>query len=153
MSSSVLIAPPTSAITVHDACTASQTAACGAYVTAKHRRGWLCSDFVRTIGADEIINYETAHFEDVVKDVDAVIDLVGGDLVERSLNVIKPGGIYVTVAGRVTPDMGAARGLRTENAGRADSAALKQIDELIESGKFQPKVQTVFSLAQARTRL
>src|SRR5499433_1568798 len=55
-------------------------------------------DFVRSLGADEVIDYRAERFEDVVRDVDVVFDTVGGETLERSWGVIKLGGRLVTVA-------------------------------------------------------
>lgn len=108
------------------------------------------ADFVKSLGADQVIDYHTTKFEEVVKDVDAVIDTVGGDLVERSLHVIRPGGIFVTVAGRVDPEMGQARGVRATSSRRADMSKLQQISDLLESKEITPVVGKIFPLAQAR---
>src|SRR5581483_1433258 len=107
-------------------------------------------DFVRALGADTVIDYQKTRFEDAVKDVDAVIDTVGGDLIERSLQVVRPGGIFVTVAGRVDPEMGQARGVQVTSSRHADSARLKEISELLETQTLKPKVRKVFPLAEAR---
>lgn len=55
------------------------------------------SDFLRELGANEIIDYSTTRFEDVVQDVDLVFDTVGGDTLQRSWQVIKPGGVLVSI--------------------------------------------------------
>ncbi len=54
-------------------------------------------DFVLSLGADEHIDYQTQKFEDVVKDADFVLDTIGGDNMDRSLETIKPGGILITI--------------------------------------------------------
>ena len=54
-------------------------------------------DFLRELGANEIIDYTTTRFEEVVHDVDLVFDLVGGDTLQRSWQVVKPGGVLVSV--------------------------------------------------------
>src|SRR5437667_11448919 len=54
-------------------------------------------DFLRELGADEIIDYTTTRFEDVVQRVDVVFDTVGGDTLQRSWQVVKPGGVLVSV--------------------------------------------------------
>src|SRR5262245_16744819 len=66
----------------------------GAYVTAlasavKH-------DFVRSLGADEVIDYNAGDFSEAVSDQDVVLDIVGGDYPARALDVLKPGGILVS---------------------------------------------------------
>jgi NADPH:quinone reductase-like Zn-dependent oxidoreductase len=82
------------------------------------------ADFVRSLGAETVIDYRTTKFEDVVHDVDAVIDTVGGDLIARSLRVIKQGGVFVTVAGMVDPEEGLARGIRATSSRRGDASKL-----------------------------
>jgi NADPH:quinone reductase-like Zn-dependent oxidoreductase len=120
----------------------------GAHITAT--TSVANAGFVRSLGAETVIDYHTTKFEDVVRDVDAVIDTVGGDLLERSLQVTRPGGILITVAGRPDPEMGQARGIRVTSSYRADASFLMQITELLESKKVKPVVGAVFPLAQAR---
>src|SRR5262245_12229065 len=55
-------------------------------------------DFVRSLGAHEVIDYRAERFEDVARDVDVVFDTVGGETLERSWGVLKPGGRLVTIA-------------------------------------------------------
>ncbi len=105
--------------------------------------------FVRSLGANEFIDYQKTKFEDVVKDVDAVIDTVGGELIERSLPVIKSGGIFVTVAGRVDAEAGDARNVRATSSRRADTDKLNEISKLLESKQVKPEVGQVFPLSQA----
>ncbi|ESS09967.1 MAG: NADPH:quinone reductase related Zn-dependent oxidoreductase [uncultured archaeon A07HN63] len=53
--------------------------------------------FLRDIGVDEFVNYRKEQFEDEVNDVDLVVDTVGGDVLERSVKITRPGGIVVTL--------------------------------------------------------
>ena len=108
------------------------------------------ADFVRSLGAGDVIDYNATRFEDVLKDLDAVIDTVGGDLVERSLKVIRPGGIFVTVAARPAEDAGRAQNIRVVSAGRAPTENLKKIVELIEAGQLKPVVGPLFPLGEAQ---
>lgn len=71
--------------------------------------------FVRQLGADEVVDYTRTPFETVVKDVDLVLDTIGKDTQARSLDVLKPGGILVSIVGLVEP-------ARFEEAGRRTSA-------------------------------
>ena len=107
-------------------------------------------DFVRSLGADQVIDYQTTNFENGVKDVDAVIDTVGGDLIERSLKVIRNGGKYITMAGQVDPEAGTARDILVTMSRRADPSKLEQIAQLLESKKVVPVVGKTFPLGQAR---
>lgn len=119
----------------------------GAQVTAT--TSTANAEFVRSLGA-HVIDYRTTKFEQVVKDVDVVVDTVGGDLAERSMAVIKPGGIFVTIAGRPDPAMGQSRGIRVTRSRRADTVKLEKIRELLESNQIKPVIGKIFPLAQAR---
>jgi NADPH:quinone reductase-like Zn-dependent oxidoreductase len=106
-------------------------------------------DFVRSLGADEVIDYRAERFEDVVRDVDVVFDTVGGETVARSWGVLKPGGRLVTVA---------ASGERTsDECIRAEyfivepsRTQLAEIARLIDGAALRPVVGAVFPLAEAR---
>jgi NADPH:quinone reductase-like Zn-dependent oxidoreductase len=82
--------------------------------------------------------------------MDVVVDTVGGDIIERSLRVLRPGGILVTVAGRLAPEAGKAQNVRTASASRAPVEKLRQVSELIESRQIRPVVGAIFPLAEAR---
>ena len=120
----------------------------GAHVTGTASADNL--EFVRSLGADDVIDYNATRFETVLKDMDAVIDTVGGDLPERSLQVIRPGGIFVTIAAMLPEDAGKAHNIRAVSAGRASPDTLKQVSELIEAKQLKPVVGELFPLAEAR---
>ena len=120
----------------------------GAHVTGTASTGNV--EFVRSLGAENVIDYSTTRFETVVHDLDVVIDTVGGDLAERSFQVIRPGGIYVTIAGRPTEDAGKAQKITALSGRRAPAENLKQISELIEAKRLRPVMGAVFQLANAR---
>ena len=106
---------------------------------------------LRDLGVAEAIDYTTTRFEDVVGDVDVVFDTVGGELVERSLSVLKAGGIYVTLAGQPDTEAATARGVRASGMmTQANSAQLSEIAGLIDAGKVKPVVSRVLSLAEVR---
>jgi NADPH:quinone reductase-like Zn-dependent oxidoreductase len=107
-------------------------------------------EFVRSLGAENVIDYSATRFETVIHDMDVVIDTVGGDLAERSFQVLRPSGIYVTVAGRLAEDAGKAQKITARSGGRAPAENLKQISELINTKKLKPVTSTVFPLAEAR---
>jgi NADPH:quinone reductase-like Zn-dependent oxidoreductase len=106
-------------------------------------------DFVRSLGAESVIDYNATSFESVLHDLDAVIDTVGGDLAARSFKVLRPNGIYVTVAGRLPAGAGEAEGVRATGAGRAPAETLHEISKLIESKHIRPIVGPVFPLSEA----
>lgn len=118
----------------------------GAYVigTASASR----EKFVRDLGVDEFIDYTTTPFETAVKDVDIVLDTIGFDTAERSLNVLKPGGWLLCL---VTPPAEAAsqRGIQTAYIGAASSTALlTEIARLIDEGAIGPYIQETFEFAR-----
>jgi NADPH:quinone reductase-like Zn-dependent oxidoreductase len=123
----------------------------GAHVTGTASTGNI--EFARSLGAENVIDYSAVRFETVVHDMDVVIDTVGGELVERSFQVLRPGGVFVTVAGRPAEDTGKAQKITALSAGRASPENLKQISELIEAKQLKPVTGAVFPLADARQAL
>ena len=67
--------------------------------------------FVKKLSADEFISASDQSFEDLVGKVDVVLDLVGGEMVERSFKVLKPGGRFVTTIAQLAPDAGKEQGI------------------------------------------
>ena len=55
---------------------------------------------VRSLGADEVIDYQASDFASVAGDLDVVLDSLGGDIARRSISVLRPGGLLVTIVGR-----------------------------------------------------
>ena len=107
-------------------------------------------DFVKGLGAESVIDYGATRFEDVVRDMDAVIDTVGGDVLDKSWAVLKPGGILVTIAGRPSEEIAREHGVRaTSIQGHADAARLRQIAKLVDDGSVTVEVAKVFPLADA----
>jgi NADPH:quinone reductase-like Zn-dependent oxidoreductase len=107
-------------------------------------------EFVRGLGADQAVDYRATRFEDVARDVDAVIDTVGGETLARSPAVVKRGGRLVTIAGRVPEDACRARELACawSNADNAPGR-LGEITNLIALGKVRVFVDRTFPLAEA----
>jgi NADPH:quinone reductase-like Zn-dependent oxidoreductase len=116
---------------------------------AKH--AWL-----RELGADELIDYTTTRFEDAVRDVDVVIDLVGDEhdaTSTRSLDVLRPGGLLIPVPSGASPDLlrdAEARGLRARPfLVEPDGAALSRIAQLVDDGQIAIEVEEVLPLEEA----
>ncbi|UGT40033.1 NADP-dependent oxidoreductase [Nocardia yamanashiensis] len=121
----------------------------GAYVialasAAKH-------DYVKSLGADEVIDYQAVDFTEVVRDVDIVFDSVAD--AENNLKVLKPGGVLVSILEHMKPEVAAA----VNAAGRRfagvsvepDYAALEAISELVDAGKLRPTVANTLPLEEA----
>lgn len=106
--------------------------------------------FLRELGADVAVDYETQRFEDVAEAVDVVLDPIGGDTQVRSLGVLKDGGILVSLGGLTPKARDPARDVRARSMlVRADGAQLRRIGALIEEGAVHPVVTRVFPLREA----
>jgi NADPH:quinone reductase-like Zn-dependent oxidoreductase len=123
----------------------------GAYVigtasAAKH-------DFVRGLGVDEVIDYRETDFVEAVGDVDVVLDTVGGDYRSRSLKILRPGGLLVSILPSGSPALAEeARELGVRAAEllvEADQAGMRAISELVAAGRLRAAVAEVFPLADA----
>lgn len=109
------------------------------------------ADFLRELGADEIIDYKTTRFEDVVHDVDVVFDTVGGDTQQRSWGVLKHGGILASVVPPPPSEDTIPQGVRGQFVRSHPSGVqLTEIAELIDKGQVKPIIDTVLPLASAR---
>lgn len=107
------------------------------------------AEFVRSLGAAEVIDYNATRFETVVKDIDVVIDTVGDEVVERSMKVLRPGGVFVTVATFLPPDAGKAYGVRALGSTRAATDKLHHLSEMHEAKQLKPVAGPRFPLAEA----
>ncbi len=107
-------------------------------------------DFLRELGADQIIDYTTTPFEEAVHDVDVVFDTVGGHA-DALLGLVKDGGVVVSVVSPPPAEQPSKQGARfvwfivEPNGGH-----LREIGALIDAGQVGPIIGQVFSLAEAR---
>lgn len=114
-------------------------------------------DFLRSLGADEAIDYRTVDITEAVTDIDVVLDSVSFDAAARarSLAVLRPGGTLVSIlpVAPVTPDELAdiaERGIRFETLlVEADRAGMQAIADLVEAGALRAHVEATFPLAEA----
>ena len=107
-------------------------------------------DYVRALGADEIIDYKATDFTRVVTDCDAVFDTVGGDVAQRSFAVLKPGGRAAFIASGAQapkPPRDDVTSLRPP-VGRA-RRHLERIVELLQAGAVKPPEIKLYRLSQA----
>ena len=108
-------------------------------------------DYVRGLGAETVVDYTTERFEESVTGVDAVLDTVGGDTQQRSLRVLKPGGILVSVVSPVPEATHTRYNVRAAYFYvDVTTARLNTITELFDSAKLVPDVGTVLRLEDAR---
>jgi NADPH:quinone reductase-like Zn-dependent oxidoreductase len=122
----------------------------GAYVVATASPGKL--DFVRKLGADEVIDYTKSDFTDQVRDIDLVLEPLGGEHAERSLKVLKRGGVLVSLlnVGDATKAQASARDIRVERMSVVpDREGLQELAQLIDAKKLAVHVAKSFPLDQA----
>ena len=120
----------------------------GAYVigtaSAKNK------DFLLDLGVDEVIDYATRPFEKVVKDVDVVLDTLGNDVLLKSFEVTKKGGIVVSIVDFERIKQAANFGVRGENlVVTPNSHQLSEIGKLLSESKIKVHIAAVFSLKDA----
>src|SRR5699024_3916036 len=123
----------------------------GAYVigtasAAKH-------DFLRELGADEVVDYRDRDVEEIAHDVDAVLDTLGGDTSTRSLHTLRPGGIVVSLLPvgsgdfyREADELGVRAVRMLVDSSRHE---LLSITDLVEQGALRATIAEVVGLDQA----
>jgi NADPH:quinone reductase-like Zn-dependent oxidoreductase len=135
-------------------------------------------ELVRSLGADEVIDYKKQEFEQVLQDYDAVLGTTRGDALEKSLQVLKPAGSVVSLIGPPDAAFARARGMnvfmtfifgllsrkiirlaRKRDAEysfffvRPDGRQLAQIGELLEASRIRPVIDRIFPFEQAKEGL
>lgn len=106
---------------------------------------------LRQLGADVPIDYTTTRFEDVARDVDLVLDCVGGETMTRSVAVVRRGGALVSLLGAPPPEVLAAAGIRGGHfVVRPDAAALATLAQLLDAGQLRVPEVTELPLSSVR---
>jgi NADPH:quinone reductase-like Zn-dependent oxidoreductase len=106
--------------------------------------------FVRSLGADGVIDYRAERFDEKARDVDMVLDTIGGETRERSWRILRKGGVLVTLVSPIPPGVAEQHGARgiffivNGNRGQLD-----QISTLVNEGKLKPIIAEVFPLTRA----
>lgn len=118
----------------------------GAYVIATASASHAA--LVRSLGADEVIDYRNARFEDTAKNLDVVLNTVDADTGMRSIGLIKPGGILVSVVGPTPPEPCAAARIRCEIPGPVNGAMLGAISDLANRGQLRIHIDQQLPLAE-----
>jgi NADPH:quinone reductase-like Zn-dependent oxidoreductase len=108
-------------------------------------------EYVRSLGADAVINVRTTRFETAASDVDLVIDTVGGETQARSFAVLKRGGVLVSSASAPDQGIAARHGVRAMFfLVNVTSERLERIGRMIDSGQLTTSVGEVLPLSEAR---
>jgi NADPH:quinone reductase-like Zn-dependent oxidoreductase len=121
----------------------------GAYVfaTASTKN----QDLLRQLGVDEPIDYAQQQFENVARNIDIVLDTLGGETQERSWSVLKKGGTLVSLVQPPSEEKAKELGVRVAIIGaQPNGAQLAEIAKIIDSGKLAPIIDRVLPLSEAR---
>lgn len=108
-------------------------------------------DFVKKLGSDEIIDFRNESFEEILSDFDAVFDTAGGDVVDKSFKILKPGGVIVSMKGQPNEELAKAR--KVTAIGQFTNTTddrLKRLAIYVESEKIKPQVDKVFPLDEVK---
>jgi len=120
----------------------------GAYVIGTASESNI--DFLKDLGADEVIDYTTEDFEERLGNIDLVLDLIGGDVQMKSLEVLKPGGIFISTVAIKDEAAIKAKGL---TGGRFMTQSvpddLASLAKLIDEGKLKPVIHDIMDLKDA----
>jgi 2-desacetyl-2-hydroxyethyl bacteriochlorophyllide A dehydrogenase len=107
-------------------------------------------DLLKQLGADIAVDYTKTKFEDIAKDVDAVLDPVGKETLARSYAVVKKGGIVMSLVARPDQVELEKRGIRGAGiSAHPDTEDLAEIAQLIDAGKIKPTVTQVLPVSEA----
>jgi len=128
---------------------------------AKHLGAWVAgtasgenTDFVLSLGASQHIDYEKYRFEDAINGFDYVLDSIGGEYIDRSLRVLKPGGTIVTIPSAyagVVKEKAAAKGMKGEPFSvRPNGINMREIAEMLEKGILRSHISRTFGFEEIR---
>jgi len=108
-------------------------------------------ELLRELGVDEPIDYMKQKFENVARDVNLVLDLIGGETQERSWSVLKKGGVLLSLVQPPSVEKAKALGVRAAFvAGHPSGAQLAEIAKIIDSGQLAPVIDRILPLSEVR---
>src|SRR5260370_2474399 len=108
-------------------------------------------DLLRELGVDKAIDYAQQRFEDARRNIDIVLDTIGGETQERSRAVLKKDGVLVSLVQPPSEEKAEERGVRAAFvAGHPSGAQLAEIAKIIDSGKLAPIIDRILPLSEAR---
>lgn len=121
---------------------------------AKHAGAWVAAtasaeneELVRNMGADQFVDYENEKFEEVVEPCDLIFDMLGGDTLERSFDVVKPSGTIVSIKGDAPDGLAEERDVTFHQFFMEPSGEqLAEIAALIAGGAVHPVLDSTFAL-------
>lgn len=110
------------------------------------------ADFVRSLGADEVIDYRKTDFVKAARDIDLAIESVGSDHSEQTVKTLRAGGTLVSLlnVSEAATAEAKARGIRVERISvRPDREGLIELARLVDAGKLKVHVEKTFPLEEA----
>lgn len=108
-------------------------------------------DLMEDLGVNEGLDYAAADFSKQVKDVDLVLDTVGGETRDRSFAVLKKGGILASTVGQPSVEMAKASGVQVKAVNnQPNPEVLRELGKLLDGGKLMAPVETILPLSEAR---
>jgi NADPH:quinone reductase-like Zn-dependent oxidoreductase len=108
------------------------------------------AEYLRLLGVDQVIDYKTESFDEMLCDIDAVMDLVGGDTLARSFGITRRGGTIVTALGPLDDAVVSASGIRAMHiVMQRNSADLLELARLVDAGTIKPRHPRVLPLEDA----
>ncbi len=123
----------------------------GAHVTATAGADKL--EFVRSLGADQLVDYRAQDFTEAVRDMDVVLESIGGGYAERSLRTLRRGGLLVTLVERTNAELAAltrTAGMRFAGVSvEPDGPGLETLAKWVDDGRLVVHVDEVFRFADA----
>jgi len=106
---------------------------------------------LKQYGADVVVDYKTQRFEDQAKNVDAVLDAVGGEVQKRSFAVLRPGGVLVSVVQPPSEELAKNHQVKASMVvTQSSSECLRRIAELADAGHIKPCIGKVYPLSEVR---
>jgi NADPH:quinone reductase-like Zn-dependent oxidoreductase len=112
------------------------------------------AEFVKDLGADEIIDYTSSKFEEILQDYDAVYDTVGGDTYARSFQILKPGGIIVSMLEKQHEQLSKQRNVTAiSQFTRVTTERLERLADLVDRGALKAHIDKTFPLEEAAEAL
>jgi len=108
-------------------------------------------DLLRKLGVDGPIDYTQQRFEDIARNIDIVLDTIGGETQERSWSVLKKGGNLVSLVQPPSEEKAKELGVRAAFlAAKPNGEQLAEIAKIIDSGKLAPVIDRILPLSEAR---
>ena len=108
-------------------------------------------DLLRELGVDKAIDYTQQRFEDIARNIDIVLDTIGGETQERSWQVLKKGGALLSVVQPPSAEKAKELGVRAAFvASHPNGAQLTEIARIVDSGKLAPVIDRILPLSEAR---